>query len=255
MGHFALFGHPLGHSFSKTLFDKVFDGSHDYRLIDIETLDNLRHWVELYHLSGFNVTIPYKIKIIPLLDCLTPEAQEVGAVNCVKVGADGSLTGHNTDSAAFLESLVNSTFNPPITQLGNNAISLILGTGGAALAVAAALRHLNMPYRFVSRQLGNQVVGQSGNSVISYNEAYHILDNVSMIVNATPVGMYPSIDETPWKYPELLSDKNFIYDLIYNPSSTRFIDEAKIVGAMVKEGGEMFRIQAKLSWRFWELNE
>lgn len=247
--HFALIGHPLGHSFSKALFDKAFDGRHDYRLLDIKSIDCLRKVVSENDLSGFNVTIPYKVEIMPLLDRLTNEAQEVGAVNCVRVETDGTLTGHNTDSEAFQKTLDHS-------QLAG-ATALILGTGGAAKAVAAAFGHLGIKYLFVSRNAGSKSIGQSSDNIISYEKAYKTVrrqqEAVSIIVNATPVGMAPLSGETPWMHPELLSEKTIVYDLTYNPSPTRFLSEAEKAGAQVKDGLEMLRLQAYLSWQFWEI--
>ena len=241
MHHFALIGHPLGHSLSKNLFDETFAGRHDYVMLDIESLDGLRQVIKEHRLSGFNVTIPYKLKILPFLDRLTLEAEEVGAVNCVRIESDGTLTGHNTDSEAFFDQLRMSCTRLP-------KIALILGTGGAARAVASALRRMGIDYRFVSR---NPSIHQSITPIISYEEAYAMTDAVSLIVNATPVGMAPISDKSPWDRPELFSKKHLVYDLIYNPSPTRLMREAAAMGAMVKDGLEMLRRQALLSWEFW----
>lgn len=254
--HFALIGHPLGHSLSKALFDDAFDGRHDYRLIDIDCPDSLRRIIGKYELSGFNVTIPYKIKIISMLDRLSEEAREVGAINCVRVEPDGSLTGHNTDSEAFLMVLHKyMEVEGPSGDYGRTK-AFILGTGGAAKAVAAAFRRIGVDYCFVSRNAPKS----SSDETISYDKAYSAMvqpearthhQPTTIIVNATPVGMAPRIEQTPWAHPELLSEKHLVCDLTYNPSPTRFMREAAEAGATVKDGVEMLKNQARLSWEFW----
>lgn len=259
---FALIGHPLGHSLSKVLFDETFCGQHRYRMLDIANTDNLRLTVVQHKLSGFNVTIPYKTGIIAMLDHLTAEAQEVGAVNCVRVESDGSLTGHNTDSEAFETDFRN--FLSKSGLAGNPAApALILGTGGAAKSAATAFRRMGIEYHFVSR---NASLHQS-DDIISYDEAYNsfapydksqIKTNprhrpASILVNATPVGMPPLASHTPWLQPELLSETCLVYDLIYNPSPTRLMREAARAGAQVRDGLEMLKLQARLSWDFWGL--
>ena len=252
MSNFALIGHPVGHSFSKRMFDAAFGGRHSYELIDAGSLDGVRQLVVTHRLSGFNVTVPYKQDILSILDRLTPEARNVGAVNCVRVEADGSLTGHNTDSAAFFETIVAISHlnNQAIKQSSNQTAALILGTGGAARAVAAALCSLGIEFRFVSRTPDDK---KCPRKTISYSAAYKAVSTVRLIVNATPVGMIPECDATPWGCPEMLSGRHFVYDLVYNPSPTRFMREAAAAGATVKDGLEMLRLQAELSWRFWGL--
>lgn len=249
MSHFALLGRHTGRSFSKSLFDLRFKGLHRYELLSIESLTNLRQLVAEGHLSGFNVTTPFKTAVIPYLDRLTDEAAVVGAVNCVKTAPDGSLTGHNTDAEAFFQTLTPQFLATASANSGTTA--LILGTGGAALAVASALCRAKIGYLFVSRHPDDHKTDNHSASVISYSQACLLVDKVSLIVNATPVGMYPDIASSPWPWPEKLSVRHLVYDLIYNPSPTRFMREAAAAGAHVADGLEMLRLQAELSWQYW----
>lgn len=234
MALFGLIGHPVEHSFSKGLFDSRFDGQHKYKLIDLERVDELRKMVTDLGLSGFNVTIPHKKAVVGVVDRLTDVAEKIGAVNCVRVETDGSMTGHNTDAEAFYRELA---------EVGERHSALILGAGGAAHAVGYALKRMGVEYKMVSRY------PRCG--TISYEEAYATADDVELIVNATPVGMWPNVDGSPWSKPELLTEKHFVYDLIYNPSPTRLMLEASDYGAEVKDGMGMLRRQAELSWSFW----
>lgn len=227
----------MGHSLSKELFDGRFEGRHEYRLIDMAGVAELRERVKALGLAGFNVTIPHKVIVSNMVDHLTAEAEEVGAVNCVRVESDGSMTGHNTDAEAF-ELVAGSNQRP---SCGRRA--LILGTGGAARAVAAALKRMGVDYRIVSRRPDGET--------LSYEEAYLTAHKVELIVNATPLGMWPNVDDTPWKRPELLTESHWVYDLVYNPSPTRLMREAAEHGAHVTDGLEMLRRQAELSWKFW----
>ncbi|MBO4752102.1 MAG: shikimate dehydrogenase [Bacteroidales bacterium] len=234
MALFGLIGHPVGHSFSKELFDRRFEGRHGYRLIDLESVEGLREKVRELGLEGFNVTIPHKRAVAEVVDRLTEVAETVGAVNCVRVEKDGSLIGENTDAEAFRGEL---------EGFAGRRRALILGTGGAAQAVGYALKRSGVEYEMVSRR--------PGNGTISYEEAYERAEEVGMIVNATPVGMRPNEAETPWGRPELLTERHWVYDLVYNPSPTRLMREAAAKGAKVKDGMGMLRRQAELSWEFW----
>lgn len=234
MALFGLIGHPVGHSFSKELFDCRFEGRHGYRLIDLESVEGLRERVRETELAGFNVTIPHKRTVAEMVDRLTERAKTVGAVNCVRVEEDGSLTGENTDAEAFRREL---------DGFGGRRRALILGTGGAAQAVGYALSESGVEYETVSRR--------PGEGAISYEEAYERAGEVGLIVNATPVGMWPNEAETPWGRPELLTERHWVYDMVYNPSPTRLMREAEAMGAKVKDGMGMLRRQAELSWEFW----
>lgn len=232
-----MIGKKLGHSLSQELFEAQGFKDARYGLYEMESLDGLRQWVEQEHINGFNVTIPYKQEIIPLLDAVDDTAAEIGAVNCVSV-ENGRLVGHNTDAPAFM-----ATFVEPF-----HGTALLLGTGGAARAVAYALRQLSVDYVFVSRHPEAATM----KPVIGYDE---ITPDYSMIINATPVGMYPDIESTPINLSPLTSHLSpcLVYDLIYNPSPTLLMRQAEALGAKVKNGLEMLNRQAESSWQIWGL--
>ena len=242
MPHFGLIGRRLAHSYSKVYFEEKFRalGLQDchYDLYETENIGTIRDFLKRHPLDGFNVTIPYKEAIVPQLDDMDPVAREIGAVNVVKVhrAADASLclVGYNTDAPAFRDSLL-----PLLQQWHREA--LILGTGGAAKAVAWALRRCGVAYRFVSRS-------PEGQGRMGYADAWRAARQALLIVNATPVGMYPDVGDTPWQHPEVLTAKHLCYDLIYNPSATRFLREAALQGATVQNGLDMLHRQADLAF-------
>ena len=248
MKKFALIGKKLGHSYSQRWFEELFARlgleDHSYRLVEIPTLESLRDWVQTEDINGFNVTIPYKQAILPYLDALDDVAAAIGAVNCVTV-EEGRLVGHNTDAPAFRDTLSSfiSHDSSPFTQ------AFILGTGGAAHAVAFALGQLGIPYTFVSR------TPEQHQDAISYNQLSTLNFQLStLLVNTTPVGMYPNIDATPVPadFHFSILNSQFVYDLIYNPSPTRLMHEAAASGARVKDGLEMLHRQAELSWGLFQ---
>ena len=233
--HYALIGKHLGHSWSQRWFEAMFarEGleGHSYTLHEMPTLDGLRQWICREHILGFNVTIPYKQAIMPMLDSVSREADAIGAVNCVVVGG-GRLVGHNTDAPAFAQTL-------PANAPGNAA--LILGTGGAAQAVAYALKTLGIKYQMVSRHPSGDAIG--------YSEANLRAREFDILVNATPAGMWPDVDSTPWPYG--LEGFGLVYDLVYNPSPTLLLRQAAAAGAATVDGLAMLQRQAELSWQLW----
>ena len=246
MRKYGLIGRKLGHSLSQELFEAQGFKDACYGLYEMETLDGLRQWVEEEHISGFNVTIPYKQEVIPLMDALDDTAAAIGAVNCVSV-EEGRLVGHNTDAPAFQQ-----TLEEWLTTLHSTPSAYILGTGGAAQAVAYALKQLGLEYLFVSRnpERHENAVGYE------YLRGEKPLENRDiLIVNATPVGMYPDVDATPIMLSSLhsLFSTLLVYDLIYNPSQTLLMRKAAACGAKVKNGLEMLRKQAEISWQIWGL--
>ena len=246
MKHYALIGKQLSHSYSKSIFEEHFGtGDATYDLVEMESLEGLRSEVQQLGLDGFNVTTPYKTDILPLLDELDENASRIEAVNTVRVEHDGStliLKGYNTDAPAFAESI------SPLLQ-PHHQCALILGTGGAARAVACALDDLGLGTTFVSRQSSIEFPFE----VIGYNFAYELADLYTVIVNATPVGMFPDCSQSPWQRPSLLGPDHLCFDLIYNPSPTRFLSEASRFGAVTKDGFEMLQLQAQKSWHIWNL--
>lgn len=241
---FGLIGSTVSHSFSKAYFDEKFfrDGLRDYHyelypLAKVEDLNNLL--ADNPDLVGLNVTIPYKESVIKLLHNVDQEARSIGAVNVIRI-KDGKLTGYNTDSAAFYETLVKWFPHQP----GSRA--LILGTGGSSKAVQEALQKLQIPFQLVSRT--------EGKGVITYEDIEKkpaILAGVNLVINTTPLGMSPDTNQfAPLPY-EVLSDKHFVYDLIYNPARTQFLQKAEMRNARIKNGLEMLQIQAEKAWEIW----
>lgn len=214
-----------------------------YDLCEMASLDGLRRWVADEGIGGFNVTVPYKREVVALLDALSPRAAAIGAVNCVAVGADGRLTGHNTDCAAFGQTLAALG----CCSAGDRA--LVLGTGGAARAVGQALRDMGLEFSYVSRRPEHV----SGLEAVAYAAARAEVQGgaVRLLVNATPVGMWPAVDESPWPWPADLGRVAMVYDLTYNPSPTLLMRHAAAQGAGTADGLAMLHRQAELSWRLW----
>ena len=229
---FGLLGFPLGHSFSKTYFTEKFKAEKiDAEFVNFES-DNIEQTLQVIKttpsLKGFAVTIPYKEKIIPYLDHISEDARKIGAVNSVKVEhtISGSiLTGYNTDIL-------------PPTQ------ALLLGTGGASKAVRNALTSLGIEVFTVSRT-------PHSSSEISYDQVAHYLPNTPLIINATPVGMWPYVTDCPDIPYHLLSSNHYLFDLIYNPEITEFMYRGEQQGARIKNGLQMLHLQADYSWKLW----
>ena len=255
MKRFGLIGRRLGHSFSQEYFMRKFAElglkDYSYELFELPSVEGLKELALREGLSGFNVTVPYKIDIIQELDALDEVATAVGAVNCVAV-EDGRLVGHNTDAPAFRDTLMTSLNTKNLTL--NTAF--ILGTGGAARAVAYALGQLGIDYTFVSRH------PEQHDNAISYDyfcagKMPAVQGRGVLIVNATPVGMYPDVDAMPLpdNFQFSIFNFQFVYDLIYNPSPTRLLREASVLGLGVKDGLEMLHLQADLSWKIWGIKK
>ena len=241
---FGLLGFPLGHSFSKTYFTEKFKAEKiDAEFVNFESA-NIGQTLQVIKttpsLKGFAVTIPYKEKIIPYLDYISEEAQKIGAVNSVKVEytiAGPILTGYNTDILGFKESLLQFIQTSP-TQ------ALLLGTGGAAKAVRHALASLGIEVLTVSRTPHSP-------SEIAYDQVAHFLPNTPLIINATPVGMWPNVTDCPDIPYHLLTPTHYLFDLIYNPDITEFMYRGKQQGAQIKNGLQMLHLQADYSWELW----
>ena len=241
---YGLIGYPLGHSLSAEIFNTKFkeEGAEDiYRLYP---LPNLEDFVKLIKenpgLKGLNVTIPYKEESIKYIDILSDESREIGAVNVVKIirnDNDIVLKGYNTDYYGFKESL-----RPLLKSREYNA--LVLGNGGAAKAVCHALKSLDIPFLIVSRQI------ESGD--LTYQDIKKdIISHHKLIINTTPVGMYPEIDKCPDLHYDFIGEHHICYDLIYNPIQTKFLKLCKDRGAITKNGMEMLYLQALKSLEIW----
>ena len=243
---FGLIGFPLGHSFSQNFFNQKFESEHvnaRYVNFEIQSIERLTEILATHsRLAGFNVTIPYKEKIFDYLDAVDPEARAIGAVNVVKVfrQPDGSrsLKGYNSDSIGFWDSI------RPMIRKGVHDKALVLGTGGAAKAVSHALTKGGIETRMVSRS--------EKPGVFTYGELTpELIGEYRIIVNTTPVGLYPHVDECPPIPYSGLTPDHICYDLLYNPDVTLFMRRASEMGAEVKNGLEMLLLQAFVSWNIW----
>ena len=244
MDKYGLIGYPLGHSFSKNYFNEKFENEGiDAKYINFE-IPHIEDLTEILdttpELKGLNVTIPYKEKVISYLDFISPEATAIGAVNVIKVehkGNDVKLKGYNSDVIGFTRSI--EPFLEPCHKK-----ALILGTGGASKAINYGLKSLGLETVYVSR------FERPG--TIQYDKiTSEIIKKYNVIVNCTPVGMYPHTDECPELPYEAMDSHALLYDLIYNPDETLFMKKGKEQGATVKNGLEMLLLQAFASWDFW----
>lgn len=242
---FGLLGKNISYSFSKSYFSEKFSqlGLKEYRYenFDIASITDFPELINQHKtlLRGFNVTIPYKQEIIPYLDEIDEVAEQIGAVNTVKISPTGKLIGHNTDVIGFRESL------KPLIQKHHKK-ALVLGTGGASFAICFALQQLKIAYLKVSRSPQQQ-------NEISYAEINQdILKEYSIIINCTPLGTHPNINEKPTISYSFLGKQHLLYDLVYNPAVTAFLAEGKIKNATIKNGLEMLELQAEESWKIWQ---
>ena len=240
---FGLLGYPLGHSFSKSYFTEKFRSEGidaEFRNFELEDITRMIQIIrENPNLKGFAVTIPYKEKIIPFLDYISEEAKAIGAVNSVKVEhtPDGYiLTGYNTDMIGFRDSLLH--FIPRVPEQ-----AFILGTGGAAKAVKYALTSLGVITISVSRTPVGKEIG--------YPEIIRQLDQTPLIVNTTPLGMFPHAANCPPIPYEHLTPDHYLFVLVYNPAITTFMQKVVKQRAKVHNGLEMLHLQAEYSWKIW----
>lgn len=243
---YGLIGFPLGHSFSENFFNQKFESEKiDARYINFE-IPEIKQLGEILlshpNLYGFNVTIPYKEKILDFLDAIDPEAKAIGAVNVVKIykQPDGSISlkGYNSDCAGFYDS-IRPMIDP---EIHTNA--LVLGSGGAAKAVIHSLKSLGVTTQIVSRydKAGTITYGSLTSDIVIGHK---------IIVNTTPLGMYPHVDECPPIPYSAITPQHICYDLLYNPDVTLFMKKAAENGAKVKNGLEMLLLQAFISWNIW----
>lgn len=240
---FGLIGRNISYSFSRKYFSEKFQklGLTTYKYFNFDIPEIEEFPFILYQkkddFKGLNVTIPYKESIIKYLDEVDVDAQKIGAVNTIKVTNDNKLIGYNTDAYGFVESI-----KPLLKNHHNKA--LILGTGGASKAVAFALEMLNIQFKFVSRKVAENVYLYS---VLNKD----IIEEYTVIINCTPLGTYPNIDDAPNIPFQFINNKHLLYDLIYNPEETKFLQEGKKRGAITKNGLAMLELQAEKSWEIW----
>lgn len=243
---YGLIGKPLGHSFSRQNFKKKFKNEGidaDYRNYELDSASEITDLVRNNPtIKGLNVTIPYKQDVMEFLDYVDPTAQAIGAVNVVKVirnSEDGSvrLEGYNTDVIGFWESLKPMLPEEPVK-------ALILGTGGASKAIRHALDTHGIEYRFVSRNPGFDNMGY-------YELSPSVMEEHRLIINCTPVGMYPKVDDCPGIPYSYLDSSHILFDVVYNPLETLFMKKGTEAGAATKNGLEMLKIQAEEAWKIW----
>lgn len=241
---FGLIGKNISYSFSRNYFTEKFKSldlkNFEYVNYDLEKIEYFSKDVlkDRPILGGLNVTIPYKELIMPFMDELDAEARSIGAVNTIKILDDGRLKGYNTDAYGFETSLKSC-------WKGNENGALILGTGGASKAIAHVLQKLGIPFYFVSR-------AKSNDQTISYQDLdkKQILEH-ELIINCSPLGTYPDVNEKPNLPYEFLTERHLLFDLIYNPERTAFLKMGLEAGAIVKNGSSMLKHQADRAWEIW----
>ena len=244
MQRYGLIGKKLGHSFSKRYFTDKFAregiAQATYELYELPTIAELPHLLQqVPELVGLNVTVPYKEEVIPFLHDLDAAAARIGAVNTISIVA-GRTIGYNTDYVGFKSSL--EEFYPVATQRGS---ALVLGNGGAAKAVCAALQDLNINYTILSRS------PKSGE--LPYAELTPaLLQQHQLIINTTPLGMYPDVESCPQIPYEAISAQHYLYDLVYNPEQTLFLQKGRAAGAHTRNGLAMLYGQAEAAWQIWQ---
>ncbi len=246
MRKFGLIGYPLGHSFSKTYFTEKFKNEKikdcQYLNFPIESISKLPVLIsENKELAGLNVTIPYKEAVMQYLDHIDKTAEIIGAVNTIKIirlHEHIRLEGYNTDAHGFYSSIL-----PLLKKKHSKA--LILGTGGSSKAVAYVLDQLGIRYIYVSRNPRKE-------SHISYKDITSaLMQECKIIINSTPLGMYPDVDKYADIPYEDITNDHLLYDLVYNPEVSRFLEKGAEKGAVIKNGLSMLHLQAEKAWKIW----
>tara|TARA_B100000497_G_scaffold49637_1_gene57177 strand:- start:1303 stop:2052 length:750 start_codon:yes stop_codon:yes gene_type:complete len=236
---YGLIGKNINYSFSKNFFNNKFENEKIdavYINFDIKKIEEFKTIVTENNISGLNITIPYKESIINQLDYVDPTAKEIGAVNTIKFH-NNILSGYNTDYLGFYTSIKNI--------VNSNTKALILGTGGASKAIAYTLKILKIKYLFVSRSKKNK-------NYINYNEiSKEIINKHNLIINCTPLGTFPEINQIPQIPISLITKRHIVYDLIYNPSKSLLLKKSEENGATIINGYQMLENQAMESWKIW----
>ena len=243
MRKFGLIGKDIDYSFSQSYFaakfkaEEITDAS--YQNFDLKSITEFPSLIQKdNNIKGFNVTIPYKELIIPYVDKLDKNAKKIGAINTIKRTKKGKLKGYNTDYYGFKNAIL-----PHLKSQHTNA--LILGTGGASKAIAFALKKLKIEYTYVSRNATKE-------NQISYQQlTEETIKNNTIIVNCTPLGTHPDITAYPDIPYQAITEKHLLFDLIYNPEETTFLNYGKQKGATIINGYKMLQLQAEKSWRIW----
>lgn len=245
MRRFGLIGKTLKHSFSGKYFNEKYKKEQisdcQYDLFELPSIEEFPKLVASLRpqLAGFNVTIPYKKEVMAYLDELDPIAERIGAVNVIKAEDNGSLKGYNSDYFGFRLSI-----EPWLSN--RNLKALILGTGGASSSVRTTLEDLEIPFSFVSRR-----EMADGFTYDQIQATPDILKEHHLIINSSPVGTFPDVDQKPNLPYSHLTPQHFLFDLVYNPEETAFLKEGKLAGANTKNGSDMLVLQAEKSWEIW----
>ena len=240
MRQFGLIGRNISYSFSKSYFAEKFINENIvdavYNVFDLNQIAEVENVFATEGLVGFNVTIPYKQDIIPFLDELSPEAKAIGAVNTVLI-KDGKRIGHNTDCYGFYHSIL------PLLE-NHHKKALVLGNGGAAKAVYYILDLLKIEYKIVSRT--------KTEDQLTYDELDEsVMNDFQLIINCSPVGTFPNTENAPLLPYQFINEKHLLYDLIYNPPMTKFLENGQKNGAKIKNGHQMLVLQAEKAWKIW----
>jgi shikimate dehydrogenase len=247
MRMFGLIGFPLSHSFSQKYFTEKFQREHIAGCAFTNfSLENINDFPALIKsnptLIGLSVTIPHKKNVMQFLNHVDAAAKQIGAVNCVRIDSDRKLSGYNTDVVGFEKSLT------PLLK-SNHTQALILGTGGAAKAVAYILNKLKIKFKFVSR---NEKSKARSGEILSYADVnQEMISNCTLLINTTPLGMFPNLSGCPDILYEFITPDHLLYDLTYNPEESLFLKKGKENGAQIKNGLEMLHIQAEKAWEIW----
>lgn len=251
MNFYGLIGFPLTHSFSKRFFTDKFQRENikesSYDLYEMKSLENLPELLKKSGLVGLNVTIPFKKEVLPFLDDLDEaSAERIGAVNTIKIYADGSTKGFNTDYYGFRQSLTEWLDRRGETY--HHFKALVLGNGGAAKAVQVALQDLRIEFKLVSRQ-------KSDNSFLYEDLTEEVMNEYLLIINTTPLGTFPNVEGCPSVPFEWITKKHYLYDLVYNPAETAFLKNGAGKGAVLQNGLKMLELQAEKAWDIWTSEE
>ncbi len=241
----GIIGYPLGHTFSPEYFRQKFlrEGieDYDYQTFPIQTIEEFPTLIQQHpNLIGLNVTIPYKSAVMPFLNKIHPEAQAIGAVNTIKI-IGNEYIGFNTDCFGFESSLSQLLQeNPYYPTLS----ALVLGTGGSSKSVQYVLQKLGIPFQVVSRK-------REHHNIVYQELTPDIIHTHQLIINTTPLGMFPNTEECPPILYQELTPRHILYDLIYNPEETLFLKKGKEKGCIIQNGHEMLCLQAEFSWKIW----
>ena len=239
---YGLIGFPLSQSFSADFFNSKFKSlglnDHIYKLFPINNIAELRNLLQSESgLAGLNVTIPYKEQVIDFLDDLSFEARSIGAVNCISIRS-GKLTGHNTDCYGFEKAYISQI-------LDAESPALILGNGGASKAVQYVLKEHDISFQIVSRIKNDQ-------TILYENLTHEMIRSIKVIINTTPLGMYPETTNSPLLPYDQFTAQHFLIDLIYNPEKTEFLKHGLVIGCKTFNGLSMLKFQADKAWEIWE---